>query len=183
MNRLLITLGCIVFFCLPLSNVSALDSDETRTTLEGIKSIRVIIEELQPNLQKYTKKQEISKEQLSRQVEDQLRTAGIRTLKQDEWLQTPGRPILYVNVNTHEFEKYRFACDVSVQLRQAVSLSRDPVIVAFAPTWSVNITGIASAGTLNALNDNVKQLVGMFVKAHASVNKKYTMIFQLPQIK
>jgi hypothetical protein len=150
----------------------ALDSEATRRTLVDLRGMHVIVEELQPDLQKYAKKPEITKEQLQRQVEDQLKAAGIKVLGREEWLQVPGRPVLYINVNTHEFEKYRFACDVSVQLRQVVSLLRDPSTTALAPTWSVNMTGIANSGSFNILNDNVRQLVAVFIKAHASVNKK-----------
>jgi hypothetical protein len=164
----LLILACL----LPAASCFAVDSDTTRATLLGIKGVRVIIEELQPNIQKYTKKQEISKEQLLKQVEDQLRTAGIKALNQEEWLVTPGTPVLYVNVNTHEFEKYRFAFDVSVQLRQIVSLEREPSVKSLAPTWSTNMTGVVNVGTIGSLNESVKLLVGNFIKAYASVNKK-----------
>jgi hypothetical protein len=152
------------------ANCFAIDSPDTRRTLVGIKNVHVIVEELQPNLQKYAKKQDLSREQVQRQVENQLKAAGVGVLNREEWLQTPGRPVLYVNVNTHEFEKYRFAYNVSVELRQIVSLESNPAINALAPTWSTNMTGVVNMGTANIISDQVRQLVRSFTVARFSSN-------------
>ena len=59
-------------------------------------------------------------------MEAQLKEAGIRVLDRDEWLRTPGRPVVYVNVNTHEYQKYRFAYDVRIELQQLATLEANP---------------------------------------------------------
>jgi hypothetical protein len=150
----------------------AVDSESSRKTLANLKGVYVIIEDLQPNLQKYAKKQELSKEQLQKHVEVHLKEAGIRVLNREEWAQAPGRPILYVNVNTHEYQKYQFAYDARVELQQMASLETSPGAKALAATWSINMTGTVNMGTVNVIYDSVKSLTSAFVKAYASANHK-----------
>jgi uncharacterized membrane protein YczE len=47
----------------------AIDSDVTKQTLKGIQGVNVVIEELQPNAQKYAQKFGLQKEQIKADVE------------------------------------------------------------------------------------------------------------------
>jgi hypothetical protein len=87
-------------------------------------------------------------------------------------LQTSGRPVLYVIVNTHEYEKYWYAYTIIVDLMQIVTLEANPDIKTLASTWSINMAGIANIGTLNTIKDNVYTLVDRFIDAYLSVNRK-----------
>jgi leucyl-tRNA synthetase len=152
--------------------VFALDSDESRRTLSGIKGVCVMVEELQPNLQKYVKKQSLSSDRLQKLVETQLRDANIPVFSREEWLATPGRSILYLNVNTHEHEKYQFAYNVSLELKQVTSLETNPAIKTLATTWSNQITWAATMASIDSgVYASVKLLVTTFVAAYRSVNK------------
>jgi hypothetical protein len=169
----ILALCCILTLSFLLSRTAfALDSEETRKTLIGIKGVHIMVEELQPNVLKYAKNQDVTKEELQRRIENQLRVAGIVILNRDEWLRTIGRPLLYVDINTHEFQKYQFAYDIRVEFRQIVSLEANPAVIAFAPTWSLNMTGAVNAGTVGTIYGNVRLLVGSFVSAYSSVNSK-----------
>ncbi len=86
--------------------VLSVDSDASRKTLSGIAGVYVVVEKLQPNLERYTKRQELSKEKLQTAIENQLKASGIRVLNKEEWLSTKGRPVLYVDINAHEYHKY-----------------------------------------------------------------------------
>jgi len=55
-------------------------------------------------------------------VENRLQKAGIRSLSWDEIVKTQGSPVLYVCVNTHEYEKFWYAYDIGVEVRQLVTL-------------------------------------------------------------
>jgi len=154
------------------SPLRAAESDPAARTLHDIKGVQVTVEELQPNLLKYAKRQELTKEQLQASVESQLRAAGLKVLGRDEWLQYPGRPVLYINVNTHEYQKYQFAYDVRIELRQVVSLEAAPGVKALAATWSTNMTGVVNIGTADNIKEYVKQLVETFLSAYTSANKK-----------
>ncbi len=155
--------------------VLAIDSKETRLTLIGLQGVYVAVEELQPNVMKYEKhlrKSGLTKEQIQQGVAQRLREAEIRILSSDEWLKTPGRPVLYVNVNTHENEKYLLAYDVRLELQQLVSIDSNPRIKTLASTWTINVTGIVNIGTLNIIRDNMFFLVDRFVEAYKSVNAR-----------
>jgi hypothetical protein len=150
----------------------AIDSDATRQTLKGIDAMNVVIEELQPNIQRFAPKFGLQRERIQTDVELMLKKAGIAVLTHDQWLKAPGRPFLYVVVNTHEYEKYWYAYDVRVQLRQGVILEMNPSITTMADTWSISMTGIANVGRLNLLKGALYLLVERFVEAQRSVNRK-----------
>ena len=157
---------------LTIGSASAIDSEQTRKTLVGLQGVYVLVEELQPNIQKYASKFDLDKASLQKNAESQLREAGIRVLGREEWLKTPGRPVLYINVNTHEQEKYWFAYNVEVELQQVAAMEANPAIKSLVGTWTVNIAGMVNIGTVNALRDRVKNLMDIFIKAYLSANPK-----------
>ncbi len=165
-------LCCLVTILVLATNSYAADSEQSRKTLTSVKGVYVLVEELQPNLQRYLKKQELSRGQLQTQIENQLKTAGIKVLTRQEWLLTKGRPVLYVNVNTHEYQKYRFAYGVSVELQQIVSPEVAPDARILATTWSVDMTGAINGGSIEAINQRIKGLIDLFINAFCPVHSK-----------
>ncbi len=151
---------------------SAVDSEQTRKTLTGLQGGYVLVEELQPNIQKYATNSGLDKASLQKNAESHLRETGIRVLDREEWLKAPGRPVLYINVNTHEQEKYWFAYNVEVELQQLATMDANPAIKSLVGTWSVNIAGMVNIGTVTALRDRVKNLIDIFTAAYLSVNPK-----------
>jgi hypothetical protein len=150
----------------------AIDSELTRRTLLGIKGVSVAVENPQPNIQKYAQRFGLTRDQLQKDIEQRLTKAGITVLNQEKWLQTSGRPVLYVIVNTHEYEKYWYAYTIIVDLMQITTLEANSDIKTLASTWSINMAGIANIGTLNAIKGDVNTLVDRFIDAHLSANKK-----------
>lgn len=164
-----IIVSCMMF-CFTALEVWAVDSESTRQTLKKIQGVMVITEELQPNLTKYVKKNIPSKEVLQMAVELRLKKAGVKVLTYDEWMKSPGRPVLYVNINTHEHEKYWFVYNISLDLQQVVFLESNPKSRALASTWSLNVTGITNIGSLGAIQHNILYLADQFIGAYKSVN-------------
>lgn len=160
------------FFATMASSLYAIDSEQTRQTLLGLKSVSVAVENAQPNIQKYVQRFGLTRDQLQKDIEQRLSKAGIVVLNQEKWLQTSGRPVLYIVVNTHEYEKYWYAYTIIVDLMQIASLEANPDIKTLASTWSINMAGIANIGTLNTIKDNVNTLVDKFIDASLSVNRK-----------
>ena len=150
----------------------AIDTEITRQTMSGLQGVCVMVENIQPNIQRYAQKAGVTKEQIQKDIEVKLKSAGINAFTREAWLNAPGRPMLYVNVNTHEYEKYWYAYDIKVELRQIVSLETNPSIRTIADTWSMNMTGIANIGTLNSIRNNVGVLIEKFISAYKSVNGK-----------
>jgi hypothetical protein len=166
------SVAALVFVVAFPAVVHTLDSDVTRQTLKGIPGVYVIVEEMQPNIQKYASKAGLVKEDLKADIEQRLKGKGIRILSRDAWVKTPGTPVFYVSVNTHETEKYWYAYDIKTELQQAVTMEAAPNVRTLAATWSVNMTGIANVGTLKLIRDDVSVLVGKFIEAYTVVNEK-----------
>jgi hypothetical protein len=164
---------CALLACLLIAPpLMAVDSDTSRQTLSRIKGIYVLVEELQPNIRKPASRLNFTSEQLQKEIESRFQKAGITVLNRDEWLKTIGRPVLYLNVNTHEREKYWWAYDIRLEFQQIASLEVNPKVKTLVSTWSVNITGTANIGSLTTLTDQVKTLADIFIKAYQSVNQK-----------
>jgi hypothetical protein len=148
------------------------DSDMNRATLAGLYAVKVAVEDVQPNIQPYAGKHGLTAKQIQSDIEKKLAGSGIKIVSGDAWMTVPGRPIFYVNVNTHETEKYWYAYNIKVELRQLVFLESRPAIKTLATTWSLNITGIANIGNLNLIKNDLTVITQRFLTAYRTVNKK-----------
>jgi hypothetical protein len=148
----------------------AIDNEITRRTMSGLKGINITVEELQPSILKYAQKTGLTREQIQKDVEIKLKSTGIKIFALSEWLNAPGRPMLYINVNTHEFDKYLYAYDIKLEFRQVVFLEANPSIKTMAVCWSTNMTGIANIGTLNSIRSNIGKMTDIFIEAYRSAN-------------
>jgi hypothetical protein len=173
-NKQALRCGVIVLICLSFSSIVGMaeDSELSRATLAGLPGLSVVVEEVQPNVQKYAAKFGLSGAQIRRDVVQKLQESGIRVVEGNDWLATPGRPVLCVNVNTHETEKYWYAYDIKLELRQLAALEANPQVKTLAGTWSISITGLANIGNLNLIRQDVGGLTARFVGAYKMVNKK-----------
>jgi hypothetical protein len=156
----------------PVLTVHAFDAEASRETLKGLTGFYVLIEELNPNIAKYAnvQKNQISTQTLKSQVENRLRAAGIRVLSWNEMMKAPERPMLYVSVNTHEYEKFWYAYNILVEVRQLATLASQPGKTISGATWSLNMTGVMNIGQLRTLYDNLGLLLTGFVEAHKKAN-------------
>jgi len=168
-QRLYYLAAVIVVLIMWSSSAIAIDSEITRKTLVDIRGIHVFVENIQPNIEKYASRFKITKEQIQQDVEQRLKNAGIVVLSYNDWLKTAGRPMLYVNVNTHEYEKYWYSYTISLDVQQGVMLETNPKIKTIATTWSIEMTGIANIGTLDSIKTNTAYLVDRFINAYRSV--------------
>lgn len=168
-DKLLITAVILSLFC--STSICAEDSELSRRTLAGLRRVYVLVEYIQPNIQKYSQRAGLGTEQLQKDIALSLHAAGIRTMSREKWLNERGRPVLYININTHETGKYWYAYDIKIELRQIVNLEVNPKIKTLADTWSINITGMANIGNLNTIKKDVFVLLERFLQAHRSVNK------------
>jgi len=164
-------LAVVSFFVFSVGAARAEDSDASRATLAGLQGVAVVVEDLQPSVMKYAAKSGLSKAQVQQDAEKMLRDAGIRIVAGEDWKKTPGKPLLYININTHETEKYWYAYDIKVELRQLATLDANPQLKTLATTWSINITGQANIGTLNVIRKDAGVMVGRFVQAWKANHK------------
>ncbi len=148
----------------------AADSETSRQTLAGLRGVYVLVEDLQPNIVKLSDRFNFSRDQLRDNVASKLRKAGIKVLSREEWLTCPGRPILYVAMNTDQREKYWWAYDIRLELQQMSSLEANPATRALVSTWSTNMTGVVNLGTLGILSEQTSVLTDVFINAFAFAN-------------
>ncbi len=99
-----------------------------------------------------------------------LQKAGIGIYSQEQWLKTQGRPVLYVNINTH-LENANIAYSIRVEVRQIVFTDSNPAVKTLAGTWGIDMTGITKTGKLDVVR-NLLTLVDKFIEAYWTVNKK-----------
>jgi len=152
--------------------VTADDSAVSRATLAGLQGVKVVVEELPPNVQQFAASAGLTSAQLKRDVEKKLQEGKIRAVEEKNWLNVPGRPVLSVVVNTHEKEKYWYAYDIKFELRQLAYLEANPKVRTLAGTWSLSITGVANTGNLQVIRQDAGVLAERFVKAYKAANGK-----------
>ena len=147
-----------------------LDSEPNRQTLRGLQGVKVLVEDLGSDIERLG----LTKAQLTVDTETKLRKAGIKVLTQEECLQTPGEPYLYVNININTGkpgdDKYSYSIDIGVI--QNVLLQRDPRTKSYSVTWSTGGVGIVEKESVGSLRTSVDEVVNLFVTAFDSVNPK-----------
>ena len=158
-------------FCAILWPVLAfpLDNAQTRASLRGLEGIYVIIEDFKPEIEK----DGLSRRQTELEIMKRLKAAGIETLSEEEWKKENGRPWLYVYAHVIKkvfMDKEVYIFNVSFELKQKVTLLRDPDREVFATTWSKGVLG--KSGYINDIEQSIGGLTDSFVTAYLSVKDK-----------
>ena len=179
----------IIWICLIThSPLLAMDDMESRSMLRGLQAVYVQVENLDPELKKELKKGGLTEETLQIRIERRLELAGIKVLSSEEFQRTDLACILYVNVRilmpeilkkytyTVEGERVpkggtteRYLYTIDVELRQPVSLLRNPAVKGLATTWS---TGCLGFRRLSGIQMDVTDQVDTFANAYISVKSK-----------
>ncbi len=139
---------------------------DQRDTLKALHGVRVLVEYLRPEGEKYG----LTKEAIETDTELRLRQYGIKVLSREE---SPDS-YLYINVNTVVQEALPIAAvAVQVQFLQDVLLYRDLKTRVTATTWSKGINGLVGVNQLRDFSrENVKDLVDKFINDYLAVNPK-----------
>lgn len=161
------TFGLLMLMASPLY---ALNSEMNRASLQGLKGVRVLVEDIASEVEE----RGLARVALQKEVEDKIRAAGIKVLTQEEATQTPGEPYLYLNINVTLSRGEEEACSYSIDLAliQNVTLVRNPGQATYAVTWSTGGVGLIGKKSLKDLKETTLEVVDLFVKAFMSVNPK-----------
>ena len=166
--RLALTLASV--FLLGLAAPAwTFDTPAARSTLKGIKALRVQIAPLPTDLQRLG----LAWDQLQADVELRLRQAGIAVAPAE----AIATPILWVILNSHpRGDSFAVSFSNRVDLVQFVQLARDTSIGAPAPTWGVDTVGTGdlhpTEANRTAFRDFVRELVDRFINAYLEQNPK-----------
>jgi len=169
-GKWLIPVTIAIFSLSLVSLVQAINGKSNQATLRGLKGVGVLVEKLPAEVEK----EGLNRLQLQLEVESKLRMAGIKVLTREEVFKTPGEPHLYINVNVNvaktESDIYPYSIDML--LIQQVSLLRDPNLTTFAVTWSKGGVGSIGKTILSQLQEYVREMVDIFIKAYLEENPK-----------
>jgi hypothetical protein len=144
-------------------------------SLEGLRGIEVIVEELNPDLENFS----LTAGQIQKEVEGKLQNAGIQVLskEENEKIQPLRKPYLYIKVHSYKLPSERsfFAFGIDMALNQQVKLRGLPEpkkTVFYSPTWYKSQIGAAAGKDLTEIIESVKTLAEKFIGAYQRANPK-----------
>lgn len=153
----------------------ALTDDEIkeidRAPLRGLQGVNVIVEGLQPEMEEAG----ITKKAIQTKVELRLRTLGIKVLSETERLQTPGRPYLYLNLNSVFYKNdigqlIRCSYSLELSLHEIVLLKRDKSKECDAAIWDKGFCGSVGIRYIDEIYDSILNFVDTFCNDYLAAN-------------
>ncbi len=163
MRQAMLCVAAVILIGFAVAPIQAQDSEITRKSLRDISGMSVNVESLSDE----AKELGLSVETIRTDVELKLRLAGIRVVTDDEDLNLPGMPTLYVNITVPNGTR---AVSMSVQLQQNALLERNNQRAVDVTTWDVGAVGVNL--TAQDIRDKIKDMVDRFLNAWLSVNPK-----------
>lgn len=159
----------LLLWAVLFSKAFTLDSEANRATLKGLEGVRVLVEDIAPEVEKSG----LSKGRLQSIIELKLKKTGIKVLTQEEVLRTPGEPYLYLNINaaTGKTQPHLFMYSIDLALIQDIVLERDPRASTYGITWSTGAVGLIEGEALKQLSESILGMLDLFIEAYQSANK------------
>jgi hypothetical protein len=142
-------------------------SDADRETLRGLPGMSVLVESLEPDVERAG----LTTHQLQIDVELQLRKAGIRIFTKEESLRVPGHPLVYVNAFVLLHPKGQAAYFISIALHQWASLAANASST-LVETWATGYLGLVGVNSLNTLRGNIRDCIDQLINDYLSVNPR-----------
>ena len=154
---------------------SAVDGEDTRAVLGGLKSVYVHVDALHPEIEQ----KGIAAAQVRKDVEQQLMKAGIRVLSEEEYSRikisaTYPFARLELSITMEEIQIDENVSlnvfNIVVRVSQAVFLGRKPAIKMFAPTWErreMNFTN-----SVADVQQRLRAFVSEFIAAYLAANPR-----------
>lgn len=188
-SRWIVLFSVVLVAVTLLKNVGlADDKARDRSTLKGIESVVVIVHSVAPEWQTELAKAGLSESALQSTIEHQLQKAGIRVVAEEASSRSEFEGILNIRLNFADPEpatkkipaldkseemiekvdvKKKYIYAIRLNLRQLVSLKRDPAAEAFSITWQTESVGMRR---LSLIQERIKSLVDVFIEAYTSEN-------------
>jgi hypothetical protein len=144
-------------------------------SLEGLKGVEVIVEELKSELEDFN----LTATQIQKEVEVKLQNAGIQVLskEENEKIQPLRKPYLYLKVNSYKlpWRRSSFAFCIDIALNQQVMLRENPELkktIFYSPTWYKSEVGGVTGKDIGEIIEVVKTLTEKFIGAYQTANSK-----------
>lgn len=130
-----------------------------RVSLKGLESIQVVVEDLAADITQ----DGLKREQIKTSVEQQLQRAAIVVEPQAE-------NALYVYLGTVKNADGSYSFSLSLQLLQLVLLFRDPGLVTWGTTWSMDQVGSVPPTDVGELHTRIARCVNAFIRDYQRAN-------------
>jgi hypothetical protein len=130
-----------------------------QASLQGLRAVQVVVENFAPDISR----DGLDRERVKAAVERQLRQAQVTVEPQAE-------NALYVHLGTHKNEDGVYSYALSLQLLQLVLLFRDPGLVTWGTTWSLDQVGSVSPAKVSDLESLIARGVNTFVEDYQIAN-------------
>jgi|TARA_B100002003_G_scaffold123846_1_gene114325 hypothetical protein len=155
-RQLLVTLTTIVI--LVAANPTTTAQNSKRENLKGIGPLDLIIEDLQPDLERG----QLTRAMLQTVVEDRLHQSGISLSKTAD-------PYIYLNVNSFPINEDLYAYSIDLQVNASVTLAETGQVTV-ATIWSVAALGRVSSARLPTIINDVINQVDKLANDYVAVN-------------
>ncbi len=182
-------ISAVLLIAIPLKGLClADDKARDRKTLHGIESVVVKVHSVEAEWQTEFAKAGLSGSALQSAIEHQLQKAGIQIIAEGASRRSEIEGILSVRLKFNDPEpakkqflslngkeekievvdtKKKYIYAIRLNLRQLVSLKRDPSAEAFSITWQAESVGMRR---LALIKEDIKRLVDVFIEAYVSEN-------------
>ncbi len=182
-------LSVFVFLAvMPVWPCRADDKARDRKSLHGIQAVVVIVHPAEAEWQTELEKVGVTASGLEALIEQQLKKAGIPVLAMEAANHSEAEGFLNVrlkfvdpepakktlpslNAKQDKYEKMdlkkKYVYAIRLNLRQLVTLQRDPTVKAFSITWQ---TESVSMKRLTFIREDISRLVEVFIQAYTSEN-------------
>jgi len=139
------------------------DTPQDRATLKGITGVQVVVETIDPEVERHG----LTQSQVQTDLELRLTQAGIKVVSSSS-------ASLRVNIQCMRVMLYRvYAYSLEVALQQPVRLDRNLRIShVSAPTWSLSNSGVIPPQRVRELRSRVIEQVDQFISAYLKQNPK-----------
>lgn len=134
-------------------------------SLKGLKGVYILVE-----LNEEIKEAGFSNPGVRSDIEQILKSAGIKIIDISDLRNTPGSPYLQLSTFGYEIKTGGYACAILLGLKQDVVLERDKDIKAEATTWSTLWEITFSEGNMTHLPETVRNMTNQFVKDYLAAN-------------
>jgi hypothetical protein len=137
------------------------DAPLDRATLRGLAAVNVVIDPVDPEIQK----EGVTVDGLQMRLEEGLRNADIQ-------MDTTGKAFLALRLRSVRAARGPLAIAMTIGLYQPVTLVRDPTMKTATATWEVDTVILADPKQVyRACIDSADELTKRFVTAYRSVNE------------
>jgi hypothetical protein len=155
-RRLLVVLTTIV--TLVAADPTTTAQNSKRDNLKGIGALDLIIEDLQPELERG----QLTRAMLQTVVEDRLDKHGISLSKTAD-------PYIYLNVTSFTINEDLYAYSIDLQVNTSVTIAETNQ-VAIATIWSIAALGRVSTARLPTILNDVLNQVDKLANDYVAVN-------------